>query len=509
MNFSYLLGEVTVLLEIVKIEVRFIDSDLESQDEFDSLIDYTVSNLSNLYGEEVEFKTLKRIEDNYRVGVSLECSNERFQSIVWRLRKVLRRQNFDFKVTMSWSHLKVEIENDEFIDLSCLADAAEKGILFMPGREYMAEATIYGLTHLTITSSVNEHLSFLQRILKISPDETNWMRTKSIGGYETLEDRQKYFDEVLLSEVSRLQFYEESGSYLVKDFWPPLQELAINLGLCVSTSKKKYEEKIDEVRSDLEARKQEEKIKAKHERKVEEQRKRLKEYSLALWDIFQENLFPNAFEQGRIEQLRKFLNISYEKALQVEEEIRSEIYGPNKSSFGLDYSRLRYLLYVKRWEEADEETERVILSGFSEDCQPINEHLVQQIGFVDLNTIDELWRRYSNQKFGFRKQLEIFKSLMDVYVDDSRIFAAFKNELNWVEQRSRFLQLFPKKRSYGSLDFSDNAFLGHLPTWRWCCSALHSDYDIKDFLLEAILAHLEKVLESPPQLTKTNDDSTL
>ena len=85
---------------------------------------------------------------------------------------------------------------------------------------------------------------------------------------------------------------------------------------------------------------------------------------------------------------------------------------PLKSERGVDYTNLRDLLAAKKWKEADEETARVMLkvAGREEEGRLDNKH-IEKFPCEDLRTIDQLWVKYSNGRFGFSVQKSIFKSL--------------------------------------------------------------------------------------------------
>jgi len=80
------------------------------------------------------------------------------------------------------------------------------------------------------------------------------------------------------------------------------------------------------------------------------------------------------------------------------------------SEKGVDYSRLRDLLKAGNWKAADVETAHRMLEavGRKEDDWIRNEELLN-FPCVDLLTIDRLWVRYSNKRFGFSVQKQIWQ----------------------------------------------------------------------------------------------------
>lgn len=120
------------------------------------------------------------------------------------------------------------------------------------------------------------------------------------------------------------------------------------------------------------------------------------------------------------------------------------------SGVGVDYSKLRDLLAVGKWREADKETRTVMLSiagrakeGWLRDEDIDNFHC------QDLRTIDQLWVRYSNGgRFGFSVQKLIWQ-------DVGKHYESFGNRVGW-RNNSRWL-------SVEDITFELCAPRGHLP----------------------------------------------
>jgi uncharacterized caspase-like protein len=81
------------------------------------------------------------------------------------------------------------------------------------------------------------------------------------------------------------------------------------------------------------------------------------------------------------------------------------------SERGVDYTKLRDLLKAGKWKEADYETYLVMIKALG---KKENEYLMSEelLNFpcTDLSTIDRLWVKYSNGRFGFSVQKEIYLS---------------------------------------------------------------------------------------------------
>lgn len=80
-----------------------------------------------------------------------------------------------------------------------------------------------------------------------------------------------------------------------------------------------------------------------------------------------------------------------------------------KSEVSVDYTKLRDLLQAQDWAEADTETLRVmLLASKSHDDYVGN---MKKFPCIDLSTIDQLWSKYSNGRFGFSIQKQIWYSI--------------------------------------------------------------------------------------------------
>ncbi|WP_341739014.1 GUN4 domain-containing protein [Microcoleus sp. CAWBG640] len=82
------------------------------------------------------------------------------------------------------------------------------------------------------------------------------------------------------------------------------------------------------------------------------------------------------------------------------------------SSMGVDYTKLRNLLAAGEWKKADEETARVMLKvADREEEGYLGRDDFEDFYCKDLRTIDQLWVKYSNGRFGFSVQNCIYQSL--------------------------------------------------------------------------------------------------
>ncbi|GGA58843.1 GUN4 domain-containing protein [Okeania sp. KiyG1] len=140
-----------------------------------------------------------------------------------------------------------------------------------------------------------------------------------------------------------------------------------------------------------------------------------------------------------------------EKQKQVENEISLV------SAKGVDYNKLRNLLAAGKWKEADDETERVmekVAGRESEGWLRLDD--LENFPCQDLGTIDKLWVKYSNGKFGFSFQERIYHGLGGTKEYNRKVWEAFGDKIGW-RQRGEWLR-------YNDITFSiSTPYTGHLP----------------------------------------------
>lgn len=124
-----------------------------------------------------------------------------------------------------------------------------------------------------------------------------------------------------------------------------------------------------------------------------------------------------------------------------------------RSSQGVDYSVLEHLLANRQWQKADEETQVAIVAAAN---KSLGKYLaigdIAKIPLEDLEIIDRLWLQYSDNKFGFSVQSQI-------YAEVERDYPTFCAEVGWSVHNPQFIE--------SMLNFSLQAPKGHLPSRRW------------------------------------------
>ncbi len=81
------------------------------------------------------------------------------------------------------------------------------------------------------------------------------------------------------------------------------------------------------------------------------------------------------------------------------------------SSTGIDYSKLQSLLASSQWQEANQETWNLMCQAAHKKVGSVlsNEE-IRQISCHDLKMIDQLWQQYSQGRYGFSAQNQVYMS---------------------------------------------------------------------------------------------------
>ena len=138
---------------------------------------------------------------------------------------------------------------------------------------------------------------------------------------------------------------------------------------------------------------------------------------------------------------------------------------------GLSYERLRDLLSEGEWEKADEETRMKLIDLAGEEAQIrgwVYFTEVKEIPVADLQTIDALWKSYSNGRYGFSVQKKI-------WLKSKKVWTAFFQKIDWVQGENNAYRKFPLE-----FQWDKEAAVGHLPL----TNALRGTQ-----LLEAVFKH--------------------
>jgi hypothetical protein len=81
------------------------------------------------------------------------------------------------------------------------------------------------------------------------------------------------------------------------------------------------------------------------------------------------------------------------------------------SNTGIDYTKLRALLSGSKWQEANQETWNVMCQAARKNAGSVlSAEDIKQIACDDLKIIDSLWKQYSQGRYGFSAQNQIYMS---------------------------------------------------------------------------------------------------
>jgi hypothetical protein len=139
------------------------------------------------------------------------------------------------------------------------------------------------------------------------------------------------------------------------------------------------------------------------------------------------------------------------------------------SERGVNYTKLRDLLASGQWKEADQETLAVMLKAANREQEGYLEiESIEEFPCTDLRTIDQLWVKYSNGRFGFSVQKRIWESLggksSSYYYE---IYQKVGDRVGWLKWETVWLGLKKEAKWLEDDDiiYDLNAPQGHLP-WR-------------------------------------------
>lgn len=132
----------------------------------------------------------------------------------------------------------------------------------------------------------------------------------------------------------------------------------------------------------------------------------------------------------------------------------------------INYIRLWRKLKQQQWRAANEETHRCLVKADGRENIEPDLLDMKRIPLVDLQSIDALWRKFSNQRFGFSVQLEVMQKV-------EQNLEYFGEAVDWRRNNSWI--------NYEFVDFSAKAVPGHLPVfpgiigwWVWHDGKLRS-----------------------------------
>ena len=128
-----------------------------------------------------------------------------------------------------------------------------------------------------------------------------------------------------------------------------------------------------------------------------------------------------------------------------------------KSAVGMDYTKLQNYLKTGNWKQADEETRRVMIAVVKREKEGwLDVESIDNFCCEDLRTIDHLWVKYSNGKFGLSVQKRVYQGLGGTKSYDENKWNNFGDKVGWRKWGSWLY--------YQDITFDIKAPEGHLPS---------------------------------------------
>lgn len=162
---------------------------------------------------------------------------------------------------------------------------------------------------------------------------------------------------------------------------------------------------------------------------------------------------------------------------------------PLKSKAGLDYTKLRDFLKAGDFQKADDETRQLLINLAGAEAVKRGWVYFTEVKFIaaeDLQTIDELWRKASDGKFGYSVQKEL-------WVQCQQRWGKFFKQIDWTTGENNNYRKWPMEFVY-----TINAPKGHLPL----TNALRGTQ-----LLQAVLEHPAFVKKSSSSIDQRSKDA--
>ncbi|HCQ21655.1 MAG: serine/threonine protein kinase [Aphanizomenon flos-aquae LD13] len=183
---------------------------------------------------------------------------------------------------------------------------------------------------------------------------------------------------------------------------------------------------------------------------------RVNDAILAGMEIEPENRTPTVlkFRENLGLVVQQPINFDIQQPINVE-----TFHGTSLQTSNMDYRKLRDYLAQGKWKEADEETRRVMLAVAKREKEGcLDDKSIDNFPCEDLRTIDQLWVKYSDGKFGFSIQKRIYQGFGGTREYNSEIWRQFGDKVGW-RKGGNWLY-------YEDITFDKKAPEGHLP---WGC----------------------------------------
>jgi len=436
----------------------------------------------------------RQAEQRNGIQISLRDADQ----VAWVVEDISDRLEADpveIRLTATLGKARLQMQTDSAEELLGLLPTLDT---LLPARQlFQARAELYALRGGEISPVEHANLEILRHRLSLDDDEAVAMINRALGPFLDKQAKLQKYREVLNAELE-LSAKRDRHAPLSETTWQELRKLYRGMGLNYEDVEPIDQEYIARIQAEVTRLQQEEeatRLQQETQMQADVMQQEIAEqvdhsdlYRQEFRAAIARTLYPSEFDRGRLEQARRLWEIDPEVARAIEREVTDDRYGPIETNSGLDYSRLRQLLWLEQWELADQETERLILSALSRDMRPIDPNVVLQFDRVDLQTMDTLWARYSRGRFGFRAQYQ-------VYAEQEKRADDFLQVVGWQDAFGiANVNLLTRRKPYRDLQFSLDAPVGHLPTWRWATDSLEGGYAVSETVVDSFFLHLEKCM---------------
>ena len=108
------------------------------------------------------------------------------------------------------------------------------------------------------------------------------------------------------------------------------------------------------------------------------------------------------------------------------------------------FQYLQQLLVVGHFKEADRETAKILMNVINKDAESIAPEDIENYPLAPLKIVDRLWRRYSNDNFGFSIQLKAYRDvggdLNTLIAQDQNLMFQFFKRVGWRNENQFIFQ---------------------------------------------------------------------
>ncbi|XP_022760999.1 tetrapyrrole-binding protein, chloroplastic [Durio zibethinus] len=171
---------------------------------------------------------------------------------------------------------------------------------------------------------------------------------------------------------------------------------------------------------------------------------------------------------------------------------------PSSTSQPVSFDTLQHHLSTQNFRQADEETRRLLIILAGEAAQKRGYVFFSEVQFIseaDLKAIDELWKQYSNDRFGYSVQKNLWQKV-------NKDFTKFFLKVGWMKKLDTEIEqynyrAFPDEFVW---ELNDETPEGHLPL----TNALRGTQ-----LLKSILSHPAFEVQEEEQEAETGENGAV